>query len=37
MDEIVNKTFKSDNKKLTIEDVIPESALNKDEAKKELD
>ena len=31
------KTFKSDNKKLTIEDMIPKSALNNDEAKKELD
>ena len=30
-------TFKSDNEKLTIEDVIPKSALNNDEAKKELD
>ena len=31
------KTFKSDNEKLTIEDMIPKSALNNDEAKKELD
>ena len=31
------KTFKSDNEKLTIEDVIPKSALINDEAKKELD
>ena len=30
------KTFKSDNKKLTIEDAIPKSALNNDEAIKEL-
>ena len=30
------KTFKSDNKKLAIEDVISESALNNEEAKKEL-
>ena len=30
------KTFKSDNEKLTIEDVIPKSAQNNDEAKKEL-
>ena len=30
-------TFKSDNEKLTIEDVIPKSAFNNDEAKKELD
>ena len=30
-------TFKSDNEKLTIEDVIPKSALNNDEAIKELD
>ena len=30
-------TFKSDNKKITIEDVIPKSAFNNDEAKKELD
>ena len=30
-------TFKSDNKRLTIEDVIPKSAFNNDEAKKELD
>ena len=29
-------TFKSDNKKLTIEDVIPKSAFNNDEAKKSL-
>ena len=27
------KTFKSDNEKLTIEDVIPKNALNNDEAK----
>ena len=31
------KNFKSDNEKLTIEDVIPNSALNNDEAKKEHD
>ena len=31
------KTFKPDNEKLTIEDVIPKSALNNDKAKKELD
>ena len=31
------KTFKSDNEKLTIEDVIPKSALNNNEAIKELD
>ena len=31
------KTFKSDNEKLTIEDMIPKSALNNYEAKKELD
>ena len=31
------KTFKSDKEKLKIEDVIPKSALNNDEAKKELD
>ena len=30
-------TFKYNNKKLTIEDVIPKSALNNDEAKQELD
>ena len=31
------KTFKSDNEKLTIEDVILKNALNNDEAKKEFD
>ena len=31
------KDFKSDNKKLATEDVIPKSALNNDEAQKELD
>ena len=31
------KSFKSDNEKLTIENVIPKSALNNDEGKKELD
>ena len=31
------KTFKSGNEKITIEDVIPKSALNNDEAKIELD
>ena len=31
------KNFKSDNEKLTIEDVIPKNALNNDEAMKELD
>ena len=31
------KTFKSDNKKLTNDYVIPDSALNNNEAKKELD
>ena len=31
------KTFKSDNQKLAIEDMIPKSALNNDEAIKELD
>ena len=30
-------TFKSDRKRLTIEDVIPKSAFNNNEAKKELD
>ena len=30
-------SFKSDNEKLIIEDVIPKSALNNDEANKELD
>ena len=30
------KTFKSENEELTIEDVIPKSALNNDEAEKEL-
>ena len=30
------KTFKFDNEKLTIEDVIPKNPLNTDEAKKEL-
>ena len=30
-------TLKSDNKKLTIEDVIPKSAFIDDESKKELD
>ena len=31
------KTFKSDNEKLTVEDVILKNALNNDEAKKEFD
>ena len=31
------KTFKSDNEKLTIKDVIPKSSLNNNEAKKGLD
>ena len=31
------KTFKSDNEKLTFEDVILKNALNNDEAKKEFD
>ena len=31
------KTFKSDNEKVAIEDMIPKSALNNDEAIKELD
>ena len=30
-------TFKSDNKKIKIEDVIPKNALSNDETKKELD
>ena len=30
------KTFKSDNEKLTVEDVILNNALNNDEAKKEF-
>ena len=33
----VLKTFKSGNEKLAIEDMIPKSALNNDEAIKELD
>ena len=31
------KAFKSDNEKLTVENVIPKNALYNDEAKKELD
>ena len=31
------KTFKFDNEKLAIEDIIPKNALNNDEVKKEID